>query len=338
MPLETVCSSCSTKIKVKDELIGKSVKCPKCANVFKAIAETEAKTAVKASAGTAPKKPAAWDDPDDDDAEEKSAPWADKSRKGKADVKKAPAKKKAADEDDEDDDAPDEDAAFVELLEQTTLPEATKKQIKSDLGLREKGVWVGQPDAKIMTVRAIPKVLAALFALLVLAIILGVGGGLALEIRNILIYAVLVVLFLFSVLFFAVLIPLMDRRKAHHTAYVITNKRCIVYTGSWFMGPSVESFYPELLAHMRRMSSWIFGADAGDIVFRSVTTVTTTHHARGGTSTSVSTTYYGFLGIRSLDEIEQRIRDTLLRDDDDEEDEDERPRKKKKKRRDDDDD
>ncbi len=30
MPIQTVCSSCSAKIKVKDELIGKAIKCPKC--------------------------------------------------------------------------------------------------------------------------------------------------------------------------------------------------------------------------------------------------------------------------------------------------------------------
>jgi hypothetical protein len=90
---------------------------------------------------------------------------------------------------------------------------------------------------------------------------------------------------------------------------------------------------------MRRMGSWIFGGDAGDLVFRSVTTITTTHHSRGGTSTSVSTTYYGFLGIRELDHIEGLIRQTLLRDDDDDDDDD-KPRKKKKKKKpvDDDDD
>jgi hypothetical protein len=34
----------------------------------------------------------------------------------------------------------------------------------------------------------------------------------------------------------------MDRRKALATAYVVTNKRCIVVSGKWFGGPAQESF------------------------------------------------------------------------------------------------
>src|SRR5262249_9025575 len=142
--------------------------------------------------------------------------------------------------------------------------------------------------------------------------------------------AFIVFMLLFAVVI-CVVVLFMERRKALHTAYVITNKRCIVFSGKWFGGPSQESFYPDLLQHMRRMGSWVFGGDAGDLVFRSVTTITTTHHRRGGTSTSVSTVYYGFLAIRNLDEIEQKIRQTLLRDDDeddDDDDEDEKPKKK----------
>ena len=103
----------------------------------------------------------------------------------------------------------------------------------------------------------------------------------------------------------------MERKKALGSAYVITNKRCITFLPGWFSGPAPTSYYPDLVQHMRRMPSWIFGDGAGDIVFRSVTTVTTTYHRRGGASTSVSTTYYGFLGIRNLDEVEGRIRHAL---------------------------
>jgi serine/threonine protein kinase len=34
VPIETVCSSCSVKIKVRDELIGKAIKCPKCGSIL----------------------------------------------------------------------------------------------------------------------------------------------------------------------------------------------------------------------------------------------------------------------------------------------------------------
>lgn len=340
MPLQTACSSCSAKIKVKDELVGKSIKCPKCGKIFKVAVDVEEdKVALKAGAADAPKPaakkppPAAWDDAEDEEADEKESPW---DAKGKSkNGKKALAKKKSKEDEEQDDDEPrDEDAEFVELLNQTALPDSTKKQIKSELTLREKGVWIGQPDPKIMMVRAIPKVFAGLFAGFVLCILIGAGGMMGLELRNVLIYLALGFLYLIGAVVMAAVIIFMDRRKALHTAYVITNKRCIVYTGRWFFSPSVESFYPDLLAHMRRMASWVFGGDAGDLVFRSVTTITTTHHRRGGTSTSVSTVYYGFLGIRDMDRIETLIRQTLLTDDDDEdEDEDEKPKKKKKKKK-----
>ena len=51
MPSQTACTACSAKLKVKDELIGKSIKCPKCQKVFKVAAETEEeKVAVKTGA------------------------------------------------------------------------------------------------------------------------------------------------------------------------------------------------------------------------------------------------------------------------------------------------
>jgi hypothetical protein len=129
----------------------------------------------------------------------------------------------------------------------------------------------------------------------------------------------------------------LSRKKARGTAYVITNKRCIVYTGRWFGNAWAESYYPNQLIHMRCMRSWFFGEGAGSVVFRSVTTITTTYHKRGGTSTSVSTTYYGFLSIRNMESIESLIRRTLLtdddEDDDDEDDEDNDRRKKKKKKK-----
>ena len=72
MPLQTSCSSCSAKFKVKDELIGKSIKCPKCGKVFKVSTEgEEVRTSVSASPAAKPttKKPPlpAWNDDDDEE-------------------------------------------------------------------------------------------------------------------------------------------------------------------------------------------------------------------------------------------------------------------------------
>ena len=194
-----------------------------------------------------------------------------------------------------------------------------------------------------MTVRAIPGAIAGVVVISILSIAGGVIGGTQAPapFNTVLIIAV-AVLWLFLAIALPGLILFLARRKALGSAYVITNKRCITFLPGYFSSAAVPtSYYPDLIQHMRRMSSWVFGSDAGDIVFRSVTTVTTTHHARGGTSTSVSTTYYGFLAMRNIGELEERIRDALLRDDDDDDDDDDRRRrkkKKKKKRRDDDDD
>ena len=51
--------------------------------------------------------------------------------------------------------------------------------------------------------------------------------------------------------------------------------------------------------------------DAGDVVFKSMTTITH-HHGRHGSSTSSSTTYWGFLAIRKSRDVEALLRETLI--------------------------
>lgn len=342
MPVVATCTHCSGKVKVKDELAGKSVKCPKCAKPVKvpaqptetAVAEMPAPPAPKAKT-TLPKaappplpppppekkKKAAWEkDVDDEESEDEETFSVNDI------AKKSKSKKK----DDDDDDGED---SFSAMLEATTAPDAIKLRVREELGLKEYGVWVNQPVPKIMMVRAIPKVFIAMFVTCFLSVFAGVGlmGGLGL--KPIIGIPILIALDLFAVIFWAVIIVFMDRRAALSTVYVVTNKRCIVVSGRWFFAPNIESFYPELLVHLRRRSSWFFGSNAGDIVFRSVTTIT--HHSKGGTSSS--TVYYGFLGVSNMDESEDMIRNTLLRDDDDDDDddeEDERRRRKKKRKND----
>ena len=355
MPLQTACSACAAKIKVKDELVGKSVKCPKCGKIFKALAGD---AAVNANGEVAPKskakKPPAtpWDADDNEGDDDQRPAWDKKSDEDDDDPEAKnpgkqgppPKKRAAVDEDDNDDISnKDGDQPFEELLERTTLAPLAKKQIAGEIGLREKACWIGQPDPKIMTVRSIPKALGGVFILTFLAIFGSIFGSMQFAggTAAIVIGCIVVVWFLLALIVTG-LVLYMERRKAIGSAYVITNKRCITFVPGWFSGPAPTSYYPDLVQHMRRMPSWIFGGDAGDIVFRSLTTVTTTYHRRGGASTSVRTTYYGFLGIRNLDEVEGRIRQARLRDDDDDDDEEEEDRRKKKgkakkrKRRDDD--
>jgi predicted Zn finger-like uncharacterized protein len=320
MPSITTCSACSTKLKIRDDLVGKVIKCPKCGKTFKAVAEEDAKVAASAPA----KKPAAWDKE------------AGKAKALKKPVKSPPARNTYDDDDedeDEDQDGPpddSEDRAFEDLLEETSMSSNLKRQIASELNPREKGVWVGQPDPRIMTLRGIPKGCSGAVALGVLTIIASVMTKVQFEINlPPPIIGGIVVLWAILSFFILVLVLFMERRKALHTAYVITNKRCITFTPGWFFAPYPTSYHRDLLMHMRRMPSWIFGNDAGDLVFRSMTTITTTYHRRGGTSRSVRTTYYGFLAIRQLNEVADRIHVAIL--DQDEDDDDRRSNKKKKK-------
>ena len=156
MPIQAACTFCSAKLKVKDELVGRSIKCPKCAKTFKVAAnEDEKETVVKTK--TAMKKAAPWANGkvDEDEKKGKASPWdaKAKAKKDKEEEKpkakpKPPSKKRSAedDEDDEDDDKevnPQKGTSLGDMLNQTTLPEGTKSLIEGEMGLREKAMWVG---------------------------------------------------------------------------------------------------------------------------------------------------------------------------------------------------
>ena len=199
MPVQTACTSCSAKLKIKDELIGKSIKCPKCSTIFKAAAELETATvasrdseaakpaAVPTQTATADKPagkkppPPAWDNaPDEDDEDDKpkkkSTSRAYDDEDDEDDKPKRKPTPKTFDDDGEGEDR-DEEAAFKDLLAQATIADDTKKQIKADLGLREKGIWLGQPDPKIMAVRALGKSAIGVFISLIFCIVFGVMGS-----------------------------------------------------------------------------------------------------------------------------------------------------------------
>ena len=344
MPIKISCGDCSAKLAVKDELAGRTVKCPKCQQAIKVPAP--------ASDGDAPvsagSKSAAWDKPaakrppepakpakkpakprdeeDEEDDEPRRKPAKrgamandddeDDRPKGKS---KAPAKRRDDDDDDEDEDDGGE-KSLKHWLSGTLLPAAVKKQVNNEITAKEDVVWLGQPCPKMMIVRNLWAIFVGVFFV---SMFIFVGGFLLLKDMSGATKGILLGgLWLVAVVGISALVPILSRRKAHQTCYVITTRRAIVFAGGFFGSPSIESFKPNLLAHMRPMKSWVFKDGAGDLVFRSVTTITTTHHKHGGSSTSRSTAYYGFLAIRNMDKIEQKIRRTLLVDDDDDDDDD----------------
>src|SRR5438105_672614 len=112
-------------MKIKDELAGKQVKCPKCANVFKA----DAPSAPAATPTQAGDKPAAWDK---NDIAAKSKPTPEEE---------PPTLAKGA-----------TDSLDTELAK-TTLSAEDRQKVVDEIGRREKVVWLGQPVPMIRFVR-----------------------------------------------------------------------------------------------------------------------------------------------------------------------------------------
>ena len=99
---------------------------------------------------------------------------------------------------------------------------------------------------------------------------------------------------------------------AGRTFYLLTNRRCVVWMSNWLGFVDMETYNPAQLLNMQRNDLWIFGKGAGDLVFRSVTTVTISHgrHGRGGGVTS-STKKFGFLSVENVRDVERLIRENL---------------------------
>jgi hypothetical protein len=105
-------------------------------------------------------------------------------------------------------------------------------------------------------------------------------------------------------------VPLYRWKLAQRSCYALTNRRALVFRQGLF-GPTRESYSPVEVARMRRSDSWLFAA-GGDLIFRTVTTVTTSHSRRTGSSRSVSTKHYGFLAVAHVKEVEKLVRETLI--------------------------
>lgn len=353
MPISVACTSCATKLKVADNLAGRSVKCPKCSTVVKVVAAVApaasapaapaAKTSprppappspkaapakrltpkvesdedfdenVKAAPGVSPSKAKAKakavpEDDEDFDENVKAAPGA--ARSGKS----TKSKKAAKEEDDEEDDNVQArkvptTATTEEVLDASDAPEHIKERVQEELSGKERLVWLGQPDPKIMMVRGIPQaimglVFAIIGCVLMFTLNMGamgyIGPGLFLLIG-------------LGMCFY----PLFQNMRAKKMSYALTNRRCIVWTCNLIGQVKRTNYEPAQLVNMRRAGSWIMGDGAGDVIFKTITKITTTHYQnrRGGyagSSTSVTQIHYGFLAIRRAQEVEQLIRETLV--------------------------
>jgi len=278
MAISSVCA-CGAEIEAPDELAGQYVKCPQCA----------AAVAIPGSAG-GQQVPAREENHRDNGAAPavpKEAPRADNYR------------------------------------EDGEVPADLKEKILAEVNANEKVVWIAQPVQALIFRRSMGWL---------------IGGGIAAVLGLLLTLGGLVgskpapsvpgrpappappqvtgILGSFSMIIFvaglgcAVGPPLCRWKMAQGTCYALTNRRALVYKQGLF-SPTRESYAPNEVAGMRRADSWLMDG-GGDLIFRTVKTISTTYNSRGGANSSITTTHYGFLAIAHVKEIDKLVRETII--------------------------
>lgn len=333
MPITIKCPDCGHTEESKS---GAEKSCPECEGTMAPPAKKkyQAKTQSLEEEERAKKKKGRADD---DDADEKPK-----------------AKKKKSFDDEEKGEGFALDAAPAEALELNTGFKNKKlmKQVQEELSRGETLFWAGRMCPEIVDKKAFwARVFGLIFA--------GAGGVFCAIFFAVAPWFVGLVPILFIAIGVAIAIvgPTAMRNQGARTWYAVTNQRAIVFTANMF-GESggTESYEPNELRRMR-VKSAKSPKGAGDLIFKTKVTEQRTDYVDRKTGrtvrseTSRTETYYGFLGIEDVREVETLVHKVLLKTIDDDEDDDDRPRKgkssddddgdepkAKKKSRDDDDD
>lgn len=186
-----------------------------------------------------------------------------------------------------------------ELLEEFEISESIKARALKRLNDDEQVIWVGKPIQKLVLLRSLG------MSLICLAI---VAAFVALRPSVLMCGAFLIV---------AAGTPLVRRWRAARTLYVLSKRRAIVWQPNWFGRMTVRDYTPDLLSKMFRLNAW-FVKGAGDLVFRKLTQIKTTHYYGQrtgryyGSRSSITTFYWGFLAINDVAQVEQLINDQLV--------------------------
>jgi Zn-finger nucleic acid-binding protein len=196
----------------------------------------------------------------------------------------------------------------ADVVEASEVHDKLKPQILNRLTDDERAVWVGRPLPRLVLLRAVPPAVITMVFAVGMAIFLLASG----TFNNWPIFLCLGVVFLTGLL-----MPGYRWLRAQHTAYVLTNRRCLVFEPNAFGMPKVAVYMPDIVSRMKKSGSW-FHKGGGDLIFRTVTVVTTTHYrdrrsgASRGSSSSVSETHYGFLAIDDVARVEKLINRNLV--------------------------
>lgn len=197
------------------------------------------------------------------------------------------------------------------LMKWPTPPHLDEK-LQQELGRGEKLVWTGKPSVLLVILNGLILPAGALLLSLLLVLgpidLIGYLVGWPLGALKFVVLALLVVYLLFGF----VAQPPWRWMLAARTDYVLTNRRAIVWRPGLFGIVTKEEYRPDELVFMRRAKAWFLGEGTGSVIFRTIITKTTRTDNRGHTSTSTTTTHYGFLDIYHADAVELLIGVTLL--------------------------
>jgi hypothetical protein len=213
--------------------------------------------------------------------------------------------------------------AFI-YREDRPVPADLKEKLLAGLDRKEKPVWVGQPEPRLVLLRQSGYfavggigILAALIWLAVSLMPAGAATRPQPGKKAVLAgppaaqpgVSLMVPLSIFLVSACVAAVPCLHWRTAKRTAYALTNRRALVYTEGLF-GVTRDSYTPLEVSGMRRSNSWL-ARDSGDLIFRTVYVIS---RSRKGTtwSDSIRTIHYGLLAIDHLDDVERLVRETLI--------------------------
>jgi phage FluMu protein Com len=285
MPISISCTDCSKKLRVADTLAGKAIKCPQCTTVLR-VPGTATATTTKPAAAVAKPEP-----PVDEDENVKPAPGA---------VRRKPSAAPG--------DPIDAPAASRSVPEASDLPEELREMVRGELTKGERLIWLGQPDAKLILLRAY-----AVCAVGIVVMLLMTGEGvrkLASGPRERSVGAILIAI---GVLGCAVAagVPFFQRWKATKSCYVLTSRRAFVFDRNTMGFPQMTIYSAGELGGMRRRDWWFF-ENAGDVIFRTKVTIEISNTRSRGLDIRRRTTYYGFLAVRHPQKVEALVRETLV--------------------------
>jgi len=320
-----VCAACQTKLKVPENTTAKALRCPKCKGAVPLAAPKKPSSPPEA-AKPKPKPPSP---PPEEEFEVNEAADHDEDDESEADEETEAAKDSALAK-----------LGFLDVedvFEEGGVPDDAREAIEKSFIKKEKALWAGRPDPKIIESSAWIGLVVGPIALLVA---LGAcGGGSAFALLSSAEMMVKLIVGGFAAAAFLMFggvgaVAIIFRKSLGGNAaacYVLTNKRAYIYDGSHH----VRAFSPEQLVEMKSQEASGFPG-AGDLIFAydlmgdaGVQVDKETAQRAHGPGAQPSTPV-GFLAIQKLKLVRQMINEILVQPVLDTMDDKGRKKKKKK--------